>query len=308
MKRTFFLFLASALALGGSLFGAELGDEAKPLAIAKWVKGKKVDMAKGKGKKVYVVEFWATWCAPCLTTIPHLTELQKKYKEKGVVFIGVSDEKASVVKNFVEKMGDKMDYVVAIDDDEKTTAAFMAAFGQTAIPHAFIVDKEGRVAWHGHPMDKMDEKLDKILAGEYDIAKAAEEEQALEERAQKTLDYFRRIIRGDDGDATDALGDELLARGADDVTFLNNLSWGIMTQEKVQYRNRGFALRLAKAAFDASDGETGFVLDTYARALYEDGQLKKALEMQKKAIKHAKDRDERKLMEVHLDQFRSGFQ
>ena len=118
---------------------------------------------------------------------------------------------------------------------------------------------------------KVGEKLDKILAGEYDIAKAVEEEKALEERAQKTLDYFRRIIRGDDGDATDALGDELLARGADDVTFLNNLSWGIMTQEKVQYRNRGFALRLAKAAFDASDGETGFVAHEDADIASEDG-------------------------------------
>ena len=308
MKRTFFLFLAGALALANSLQAAELGDDAKPLSIAKWVKGKKVDLAKGKGKKVYVVEFWATWCGPCLTTIPHLTKLQEKYKDKGVVVIGVSDEKTNVVKQFVEKMGDNMNYVVAVDDEDQTSDSYMSAFGQTAIPHAFIVDKEGRIAWHGHPMNKLDQTLDKILEGKFDIAKAAEEELALEIRAEKTLDYFTRIIKGQDGEETDALGEELLEKGADDVTYLNNLSWGIMTEEKVQYRNRDFALRLAEAAFKASDGETGFVLDTYARALFEDGQLKKALETQKKAIRHAKDREERKLMEAHLKEFRGGFQ
>ena len=81
MKRTVLFIFAGALALAGSLFAADLGDEAKPLQISKWVKGKKVNLAKGKGKKVYVVEFWATWCPPCRTTIPHLTELQKKYKK-----------------------------------------------------------------------------------------------------------------------------------------------------------------------------------------------------------------------------------
>ncbi|MEK7713866.1 MAG: TlpA disulfide reductase family protein, partial [candidate division NC10 bacterium] len=88
----------------------ELGDPAPELKIADWVKGTPITLASGKDKSVYVVEFWATWCGPCRTSIPHLTELQKKYKDKGLVIVGITDEDKTTVSNFVEKMGEKMDY------------------------------------------------------------------------------------------------------------------------------------------------------------------------------------------------------
>ncbi|MBR6460698.1 MAG: TlpA family protein disulfide reductase [Verrucomicrobia bacterium] len=79
---------------------AKLGEKAKALTISEWVKGSAVDVTDGKN--VYVVEFWATWCGPCRNTIPHLTELPKKYKDQGVVFLGVSSENAEDVKPFVQ--------------------------------------------------------------------------------------------------------------------------------------------------------------------------------------------------------------
>ena len=122
-----------------ALGAAELGQPAAPLKIKEWIKGKPVDLASAKGNQVLVVEFWATWCGPCRTSIPHLTELQKKFKDVG--FIGVSDEDAPTVKKFVNKMGDQMDYTVAIDDDRQTSKGYMEAFDQNGIPHAFIVDR-----------------------------------------------------------------------------------------------------------------------------------------------------------------------
>src|SRR5262245_40618322 len=114
MKRIL-LSLAAGLIGTARLFAAELGDPATPLDIQEWVKGTPVALAAGRGKTIHLVQFSATWCPPCRASIPHLTELQKKFKDKGVVFIGVSDEASDVVKKFVEKMGDKMDYTVAID-------------------------------------------------------------------------------------------------------------------------------------------------------------------------------------------------
>lgn len=141
-------------------YSAGLGDAAKPLDITDWIKGGPVKLEDGKGKTIYVVEFWATWCGPCRQSIPHLTEMAHQFKDKNVVFIGVSDEKPEVVKPFVEKMGDKMDYNVGIDGG-KTSEGYMRAFGINGIPHAFVVGKDGNIIWQGHPMAGLDKALNK---------------------------------------------------------------------------------------------------------------------------------------------------
>ncbi|MBX7258453.1 MAG: TlpA family protein disulfide reductase [Candidatus Hydrogenedentes bacterium] len=156
--------LTAAVRLADAEAGqGKLGDPAPALSIQEWAKGGPVVLADGKGKTAYVVEFWATWCPPCRESIPHLTELQKKYKDKGLVVIGVTSEEASDVKPFVEAQGDKMDYVVAVDKDGETTAAYMDAFGEDGIPHAFIVSPEGKIVWHGHPLDGLDEAVEQFL-------------------------------------------------------------------------------------------------------------------------------------------------
>tara|TARA_Y100001934_G_scaffold57259_2_gene70901 strand:+ start:216 stop:2591 length:2376 start_codon:yes stop_codon:yes gene_type:complete len=130
------------------------------LAIAHWVKGEEVDLSEG----VNVVEFWATWCPPCLTSIPHLTTMQKRYKEHGVNIIGISDEPLKTVEPFVKKMGDKMEYIVAIDDNDITSREYMGRYGIGGIPHAFVV-KDGTVVWHGHPMSGLDKAIEEALGG-----------------------------------------------------------------------------------------------------------------------------------------------
>ena len=137
----------------------KIGDAAPKIEGVTIVKGKAISgFEKGK---VYVVEFWATWCPPCLKSIPHLTTLQKKYGDK-VVILGISSEKEKTVKTFVTKQGAGMDYIVALDTQRKMNAAYMKAFKQRGIPTAFIVDKNGKIAWVGHPMG-MDKKLDSIV-------------------------------------------------------------------------------------------------------------------------------------------------
>ena len=182
--------LAAILALTPLAPAAELGDAAKPLRISEWVKGKPVDFAAAKGKQIVVVEFWATWCPPCRASIPHLTEMQKKFKD--VVFVGISDEDASTVKKFVAKMGDKMDYTVAVDDDRKTSAAYMEAFGIDGIPHAFIVDKAGRIVWHGHPMDNLEKSLEEVVGGKFDLEKSKKRA-----AARKKLEEFKTAASRD---------------------------------------------------------------------------------------------------------------
>ena len=156
----------------------KVGDPAPKLETGKWVQGEPVkEFQKGKA---YIVEFWATWCPPCRASIPHLNEVFIKYKDKGLVVIGqdCSEQDDSRVAPFVKQMGDKMTYRVALDNkasDKQGQMAktWMKAAGQQGIPSAFLVDTKGVIAWIGHPMQLKDQVIQDVLAGTYDVGKAA---------------------------------------------------------------------------------------------------------------------------------------
>jgi len=191
-KRTsLFVLLVMGIAIpraGAQTMG--VGDPAPKLEVKSFVKGEPVT-AFERGK-TYVVEFWATWCGPCRTSIPHLTELQKKHPEVTFIGVSISEQDQDLVKPFVEKMGDKMAYRVALDlvpDKAKSnegvmSKSWMKAAGQNGIPTAFIVSGVGNIYWIGHPM-QMDEPLEKIASGSWDLKTAVEENRKETEKQAK---------------------------------------------------------------------------------------------------------------------------
>src|SRR6185503_1953849 len=124
-------------------------------------------------------------------------------KDKGLIVIGqnVWENDTSKVEPFIKKMGEKMTYRVALDSGEgnkgKMAETWMRAAGQNGIPAAFIVNKEGKIAWIGHPMTLKDNVLNQILDGSYDLAKAASayESKAKREKEQQSLwqDYNKAL-------------------------------------------------------------------------------------------------------------------
>jgi thiol-disulfide isomerase/thioredoxin len=123
---------------------------AAEIQAAYWLNSEPLTLAALRGK-VVVLEFWATWCPPCRTSIPHLIKLNREYKDKGVVFVSLTDEPRATVEPFAAQM--KMDY--AIGGGSPTAGAY----GVQGIPTAFIIDPAGRVAWEGHPMGGLDAAL-----------------------------------------------------------------------------------------------------------------------------------------------------
>jgi thiol-disulfide isomerase/thioredoxin len=322
---------AAAIVVFGSavaLQAGELGEKAPPLTIKEWVQGKPVDVTKADGKNVYVVEFWATWCGPCMYSIPHLAELQKKYKDKNVTFIGVSiDDERTVdeVKPFVKKMGEKMNYTVAIDEGGATAKAYMGAFDQQGIPHAFVVNQKGEIIWHQNPhpsQPPLAEVLDQVLAGTFDLAAARKlmakrEEEARRKQAElnQLVDdvarYMLLVRSAGNEKETGLLGRSIMERARDYPMLLNRIAWEIMTAPGIVSRDMKLALEAAEAVNDATKGENAVILDTYALALFENGRQKEAVKVQEKAVKLAKrDYPDNKAiiaeLEERLERFRNG--
>ena len=107
--------------------------------------GKKVSLADHRGRFV-LIDFWATWCPPCLKSIPELVELHKKYKEKGLVVLGISlDDPGQVDNNLLAAFKEKhrIDYVI-LRGSEGVLQDYSGAQGMS-IPTMFFVDREGKI-------------------------------------------------------------------------------------------------------------------------------------------------------------------
>ena len=142
-------FQALAVAMLVALFASTVnsngktasGGGEKPLPELKLLDmdGKPFDATKLKGK-VLVLDFWATWCKPCINEIPDLNRLQEKYADKGVKVVGVTmaSGEAPEVKPFVNRF--KMKYTVLMGDDNQSYDLNIYSY-----PTTYLVTKDWKV-------------------------------------------------------------------------------------------------------------------------------------------------------------------
>lgn len=174
-----------------------IGSKAPELNVEHWVStgnGKFKPVTTFEPGKVYVVEFWATWCGPCVASMPHLAELQKTYADKGVQIVSISDEDLETVEGFLKRpvrgapkadesededdADDKKPakgtygaltsvYCLTTDPDGSSNKDYMEAAQQNGIPTSFVVGKDGLIEWIGHPME-LDDVVAKVVDGTWD--------------------------------------------------------------------------------------------------------------------------------------------
>jgi thiol-disulfide isomerase/thioredoxin len=177
-----------------------VGTAAPELAIDAWVKGGPI--ASFEPGRIYVVEFWATWCGPCLASMGHLTHLAREFgspaTEGGpprVTIVGVTsrDDRGNTreaVEALVADRGAGIDYLIAWDQGRTTWSRWMGADGRSGIPAAFVVGPTGTVEFSGHP-SLLDLVLPPLVEGTWDRTKGAAEI-AEAQQAQQEADRVGR--------------------------------------------------------------------------------------------------------------------
>lgn len=99
-------------------------------------------LAQWQGK-VMVVNFWATWCPPCIAEIPEFIKFQKQYAKQGVQFVGIAIDQKSKVQAFAEEKG--MNYPVLLGDLAGIDLARRIGNAQGGLPYTVIVDRSGKI-------------------------------------------------------------------------------------------------------------------------------------------------------------------
>lgn len=104
----------------------------------------KVTFAEFAIDNVVFVNFWATWCGPCLEETPSLVELHNEFKDKSVKFLGISIDEGAEAMQLVEQFKSeyKIPYPIVVDKDQSIQKAFG---GMRGIPTTFIIDKNGKI-------------------------------------------------------------------------------------------------------------------------------------------------------------------
>ena len=132
------LWLGS-IAYSGPLYAVDKNDAAPAFTLPLLQEGADLSLADFKGKLVYL-DFWASWCKPCLTSFPKLEALQNKYKGQGLEIIAINlDQKNHKALEFIAK--NPVSYTLLYD--ESTSVA--QAYNVQAMPSSYFIDRKGTV-------------------------------------------------------------------------------------------------------------------------------------------------------------------
>jgi peroxiredoxin len=151
----------------------QLTGKAAPLFSTTYLDGQPFELADHLGKDVLILDFWATWCPPCVASMPVLSEVSSEFRDRGVRLLAVNcAEEADAVKDFVEQSG--LELTVVMDPDGQISKDY----GADGIPQTVLIDRQGKVRFVHVGSQNLREWLTEnltVLVGESSAAPGADE-------------------------------------------------------------------------------------------------------------------------------------
>jgi tetratricopeptide (TPR) repeat protein len=221
---------------------------------------------------------------------------------------------------------------------------WMEAAGQNGIPTAFVISKTGEIAWIGHPMSLQEKTLDEVLAGNFDVKKAAADyakkkeqdekmslawqdfqkaanakewnkaeaylndmEKLMDEGDRDNLDMvrLRMNLKKEDMAAAEKVAKKLSEKEPENAMYHNELAWMLITQSGISKGLLGLSEKEAIRANELAKGKSPEALDTLARVQFVKGEKDEAIATQQKALEVA-DQKVKKNYQKTLDSYKAG--
>lgn len=268
--------------MGMPAVATEIGDPAPRLAITDWLVGEQVSIEPG-GTNVYVIDFWGSWNPISGTTMQRVQTLHQSFHKVGLVVVGVTNEKVEAARRYLDTKGKSVSYRIGVDAGSATTRSYLEQFGVKTLPHSFVVDRSGKVIWHGHPLRGLGDVTLKALFRKL----RPDETWNIRKRYGGATNYLAKARSGEKGLVLSGLGKRVVREFKNNLEFHNQFAWTLLTDERIEHRDLELAVMAAKRAYELSEGKNPAILDTYARALFSTGKTLEAIEFQEKAVEMA---------------------
>ena len=177
------------------------GAQAPEWDVVEWTDGQERKLADYRGK-VVVLDFWGTWCGPCIHAIAALKQVQERFQDRGVVFLGIhtAGTDMTLIKRLMKQ--EQWNTVTGLDRGEEiVSGATVMTFAVKGYPTLMVIDREGRIAFNSNdvPADreqfmKQAEELAKSIGVPWPVDKDATQEEVMERMTRLQVAHYSREI------------------------------------------------------------------------------------------------------------------